>query len=199
MTNDAVQANEMRDRLGNVDQIRDLLFGQDKEQIDTRLQQLESTIAELRQEMGDRLTQLQEEFASELKSNSYALEKKIQYISVTHTDDFTEAKQNLEQTQKKFNEQVTSIERTLKSQADVLQQTIATSKETIEKEMHGITGRIQAELEKHFLGLQDQKVSRDELAEILFDVCMKVKKTDFIREVEGSEMKADLLLPEQQS
>ena len=199
MTNDAVQANEMRDRLGNVDQIRDLLFGQDKEQIDTRLQQLESTIAELRQEMGDRLTQLQEQFASELRSNSYALEKKIQYISVTHTDDFTEAKQNLEQTQKKFNEQVTSIERTLKSQADALQQTIATSKETIEKEMHGITGRIQSELEKHFAGLQDQKVSRDELAEILFDVCMKVKKTDFIREVEGSEMKADLLLPEQQS
>lgn len=199
MMNDPGQQKDMRDRLGNVEQIRDLLFGEQQRELDTRLETLESMIKDLKQEMGDRLNKLNEQFSNELRSNSYALEKKIQYVTVTHTEDFTEFKQDLERTQKNFNEQVKGLDKTLHNQTESLEQNIRHTKESLQKELHAITGQIQSEVDKYVKGLEDNKISRDEFAEVLFDLCMKVKKTDFVREIEGSEVKADLLLPEQQS
>ncbi len=196
MINDPSQQKDMRDRLGNVEQIRDLLFGEQQRELDIRLSQLETAIKDLRQEMGDRLNQLNEQFSNELRSNSYALEKKIQYVSVTHTEDFTEIKQDLDRSQKNFTEQLKNLDKTFNNQSENLQQSLNHTKESLQKEMHTITGQIQAELEKHFGGLQDNKVSRDELAELLFDLCMRIKKTDF-RDIEGAEIKTDLLLPQQ--
>jgi len=197
--NDPGQQKDMRDRLGNVEQIRDLLFGEQQRELDTRLEALESMIKELKQEMGDRLNRLNEQFSNELRSNSYALEKKIQYVTVTHTEDFTELRQDLERTQKNFNEQVKGLDKTLHNQTESLEQNIRHTKESLQKELHDLTGHIQTEVDKYVSGLQDNKISRDEFAEVLFDLCMKVKKTDFVREIEGSEVKADLLLPEQHS
>ncbi|MDJ1171555.1 hypothetical protein PMG71_19165 [Roseofilum sp. BLCC_M154] len=199
MMNDSGQSKDMRDRLGNVEQIRDLLFGEQQRELDTRLEALENMIKDIKQEMGDRLNQLNEQFSTELRSNSYALEKKIQYVTVTHTEDFTELKQDLDRTQKNFNEQIKGLDKTLHSQTETLEQNIRHTKESLQKELHSVTGQIQTELDKYISGLQENKISRDEFAEVLFDLCMKVKKTDFIREIEGSEVKADLLLPEQHS
>ena len=42
--------DEMRDRLGNLDQIRDLLFGKDMQDYDRRFQKIESDLAALHQE-----------------------------------------------------------------------------------------------------------------------------------------------------
>lgn len=197
--NDPGQSKDMRDRLGNVEQIRDLLFGEQQRELDTRLEVLESMIKDLKQEMGDRLNQLNEQFSTELRSNSYALEKKIQYVTVTHTEDFTELKQDLDRTQKNFSEQIKGLDKTLHNQTESLEQNIRHTKESLQKELNSVTGQIQTELDKYISGLQENKISRDEFAEVLFDLCMKVKKTDFIREIEGSEVKADLLLPEQHS
>jgi sugar-specific transcriptional regulator TrmB len=199
MMNDPGQSKDMRDRLGNVEQIRDLLFGEQQRELDTRLEALENMIKEIKQEMGDRLNQLNDQFSTELRSNSYALEKKIQYVTVTHTEDFTELKQDLDRTQKNFSEQIKGLDKTLHNQTESLEQNIRHTKESLQKELHSVTGQIQTELDKYISGLQDNKISRDEFAEVLFDLCMKVKKTDFIREIEGSEVKADLLLPEQHS
>lgn len=199
MMNDSGQSKDMRDRLGNVEQIRDLLFGEQQRELDTRLEALENMIKDIKQEMGDRLNQLNDQFSTELRSNSYALEKKIQYVTVTHTEDFTELKQDLDRTQKNFSEQIKGLDKTLHSQTETLEQNIRHTKESLQKELNSVTGQIQTELDKYISGLQENKISRDEFAEVLFDLCMKVKKTDFIREIEGSEVKADLLLPEQHS
>jgi hypothetical protein len=91
------------------------------------------------------------------------------------------------------------LDKTLHNQTESLEQNIRHTKESLQKELHSVTGQIQTELDKYISGLQDNKISRDEFAEVLFNLCMKVKKTDFIREIEGSEVKGDLLLPEQHS
>jgi len=69
-----ISQDEMRDRLGNVDQIRDLLFGKQQRDYETRLNKLESSLSALQQEMRDRLNQLNDTLSTELRSTMYSLE-----------------------------------------------------------------------------------------------------------------------------
>ena len=80
----------MRDRLGNIDQIRDVLFGQKAQEYeqqfatyDQRLDKVETELTQLQSETRDRLRQLQETFSTELSTTLDSLEKKLKYLSLT--------------------------------------------------------------------------------------------------------------------
>lgn len=80
----------MRDRLGNIDQIREVLFGQKAQEYeqqftsyDQRLSSLEGDLSQLQTETRDRLRQLQDTFTTELRGTLDSLEKKLKYLSLT--------------------------------------------------------------------------------------------------------------------
>jgi SMC interacting uncharacterized protein involved in chromosome segregation len=198
---------QMRDRLGNIDQIRNLLFGNQIEEYeqrfkscDSRLDKLESELASFQSEMRDRLTQLQESLSSEIRSGLDSLEKKLKYLSLTTHEEISKLKQAVDSTNKKFSQGIESLDRKVNYQSNFLKNEMTQTREKLEGEFQSLKAQIFAEIEKGMSELKDSKVSRVDMAEILFELCLKIKGTEFVpslKEAAENHVKADFLLPEQ--
>lgn len=202
-----IAKEEIRERLGNVDQIRNLLFGnkikeyeERFENSDRRLDKLESELASFQSEMRDRLTQLQDSLSSEIRSGLDSQEKKLKYLSLTTHEETSKLQDAIDVNNKKFSHEVESLTQRTNSQARFLKNEITQLKEGLEEEFRSLKEQIFAEVAKVNSDLKEGKVSREDLAEILFELCLKIKGTDFVpnlKEAADNHTTTDFLLPEQ--
>jgi len=163
-----ISQDEMRDRLGNVDQIRDLLFGKQQRDYETRLNKLESSLSALQQEMRDRLNQLNDTLSTELRSTMYSLElrstmysleKKIQYISSSTNEELTDMRQDIEGKDKNVSESIDSLNKLIGSQINSVKAEVNKAQEKLEKDIQSLKNEIVDKLEKRLSGLTESKVA----------------------------------------
>ncbi len=192
---------DMRDRLGNVDQIRDILFGTQLRNYEQRIEKLEAESAEMRQEMHNRFDQMQNSLTGELKSIADSLEKKLKYLSLTTHDETTKLWQKLEQSNQKNYTILETLNKTFSTKTSSLREELNQTQEQFQLETQTLKAKIFEELEKCFSTLRDAKVSRVDLAEVLFELCIKVKGTEFVpdlKEAMENHLQTDFLLPEEE-
>jgi hypothetical protein len=203
-----VSAEEMRERLGNIDQIRDLLFGHKSREYDQRfdkyeqrLSSLESTFANFQSEIRDRLTQLQDSLSTEIRSALDSLEKKQKYLTITTQESAAKLQHELSLVDQKTAHGVVALHQNLTSQGNALQAEMTEIRHEFDTEIQNLRNQIFDEFTKEISGLKDTRVSRAALAEVLFELCLKIKQNDFVSELSDSmnnSVKTELLLPEQQ-
>ncbi|MCU0535795.1 MAG: hypothetical protein MUD14_18050 [Hydrococcus sp. Prado102] len=202
-----IAKEEIKDRLGNIDQIRHLLFGnkiKEYEQLfesnDRRLDKLESELANFQTEMRDRLTQLQESLSNEIRSGLDSLEKKLKYLSLTTHEETSKLQQGIESTNKKLIQGVDNLDKKVNYQANFLRNEVSQTREKLEGEFQVLKQQFFSEMEKGMTDLKEGKVSRRDLAEVLFELCLKIKGTEFVpnlKEAADNQVQTDFLLPEQ--
>jgi hypothetical protein len=202
-----IAKEEMRDRLGNIDQIRNLLFGkkieeyeQRFERCDRRLDALESELANFQSEMRDRLTLLQNSLSSEIHTGLDSLEKKLKYLSLTTHEQTSKLQQANDLTNRKFSQGIEALDKKVNYQANFLKNEVTQTRDKLEEDFKSLKAQISAELDKGMSELKDGKVSRADLAEVLFELCLKIKGTEFVpslKEAADNQVQADFLLPEQ--
>lgn len=199
---------EMRDRLGNVEQIRNLLFGRNIEEYEqrfenceNRLDKIESDLSELGSQMRDRLTQIEESLLSEMRSTADSLEKKLKYLSLTTHDEITKLQQEIKLTDRKHTSNLNSLQINLVDKTNSLQTELDQSRDKLTKELQVLKEQVFEDIEQRFSNLENVKVSRVDLAEVLFELCLKIKGTEFIpdlKEAAENQTQTDFLLPEQE-
>ncbi len=192
---------DMRDRLGNVEQIREILFGTQLRDYEERIEKLEADSAAMNQELRDRLDQMQSTLSGELKAIADSLEKKLKYLSLTTHDETTKLWQKLEQTSQKNYNILETLNKTFTSKTASLREELTQTQEQFQTESQSLKVKIFEELEKCFSTLRDAKVSRVDLAEVLFELCIKVKGTEFVpdlKEAMENHLQTDFLLPEEE-
>lgn len=197
---------EIKERLGNIDQIRHLLFGskiQEYEQrfdnSDRRLKKLETELASFEREMRESLTKLQDSLSSEIRSGINSLEKKLKYLSLTTHEETNRLQQALELTNRKFAQVTDTLEKKVNSQAHYLQNEVKQTREDLEADFHSLKSEIFTELETKSSELKEGKISREDLAEVLFEICLKIKGKEFVPSLKAARenhINTDFLLPE---
>ncbi|MDB9313004.1 hypothetical protein PN462_07815 [Spirulina sp. CS-785/01] len=204
---------EMRERLGNVEQIREILFGTQLrtyeerfEEAENELETLGTNFEQLQQEVRDRLdamehslTTLERSLNGEVQGMADALEKKLKYLSLTTHEENTKLWQRIEQFQQKYSTTLDTFNKNLNNKTHALREELTETQETFQTETQTLKTRIFEELEKCFSNLRESKVSRADLAEVLFELCIKVKGTEFVpdlREAMESRLQAEFLLPD---
>jgi hypothetical protein len=202
-----ITREEMRERLGNIDQIRDLLFGhkvreyeQQFESSDRRLEKLEAEVSNFQVEMRDRIDRLQESLATEIRSGLDSLEKKLKYLSLTTHEQTSKLQEEITLTDRKLSHGVESLLKDVKSQTSLFKEDLAQTKTKIAADFQDLKERVTEEVEQVFSNLKETKVSRADLADVLFEVCLKIKGTEFVpslKEATENQMKTDFVLPEQ--
>lgn len=195
-----INKEEIRERLGNIEQIRDLLFGSQVRDFETRFDSLETSLSTLQQEMRDRLHKLNDDMTSELRAAVDSLEKKIKYLSLTTHEEVTDVRQTLDRTDKRIATRIELVEQSFNDKANALKNEVAQSKHSLNQDIQTLKEQVLTDLESRFVGLKEGKVSRDDMAEIFFELCMKLKGSDFIpdlKEAADRQIKTDFLLPEQ--
>ncbi len=203
--------NEMRRRLGNLTQIRELLFGEQIENYDNRfqkyqkqlediesnLQALESNLAQFKLDQKHRIDQLQNELSSEIRTAINSLDKKLQYLSLNTSNEVAKINKNIEARTQKNTQIIDSFAKKFDTQNQNLKAEVHLTRTNLEKDLVSLKQELLQLLEHDLSDLTKNKVSRHELADLLFEVCIKIKGTDVKANStnDNKEMKAELILP----
>jgi ElaB/YqjD/DUF883 family membrane-anchored ribosome-binding protein len=170
--------SEMHEKLGNLERIRDLLFGEQSRNYEGRFQQLEAELENVRRDMFSRLNELKGAFSSDLNTAIDSIEKKLKYLSATADEEFEDIRQTVERNFQLSTNTLTVAEKNLKSQTTNLQEQFSQMRSLFEQELSTLKNHLLEDLENRYSHLVETKLSRDDLAEILFELCMRVKDTD---------------------
>lgn len=175
-----ISKEEMRERLGNIDQIRDIIFGPQLREYDNRFDKIESDISLLQQEMRDRIDQVKTVVSTELRSTFDSLEKKIRSISLSYQEEITDLRQQVDRVNKKFNNAVEALDQNLDNQTTSLRKELTESRTKLQEDVRTLRMQVFEELERRLSSMRDVKVSKDDVAEILFELGMRLKGNEFV-------------------
>jgi DNA anti-recombination protein RmuC len=178
-----VTRDEMRERLGNIDQIRDILVGSHLRDYDTRLAQVETDLALLRQDVRDRIEDTKIALGTEMRTALESLDKKLKAISLTTSEESADLRVQLDRTNKKLANTMTVLNEAIDKQTNALREDLLTARDKLQEDVRTLRNQIFEELDRQFLSLRNGKVSRDDMAEILFELGMRLKGTEFIRQL----------------
>ena len=171
---------DVRERLGNIDQIRDIVFGAHLREYENRFSKVESDILLLHQEMRSHVDLLKTNFAAELKAAVESLEKKLKLLSSTTQEESADLGQQVDRLNKKFTHNVQSLDEALDSQTTSIRDELSQNKGQFQEDIMALRDLILDELERRFSQLRETKVSKDDIAETLFALGMRLKETELI-------------------
>ena len=199
----------MRKKLGNVSQLRDLLLGDKIEEYehnfadsDQRLDNLESSLIEFQSTVNDRLNKIQSSLSEEINVAVDSLEKKIKYLSLTIHEEINKLKQEIEIKSRTTSNNIDTLQSNLKSETGYLKDELFQTRNTLEGDVQNLKQQVLEKLENNLSDLTEAKVSRTDLAEVLFELCLRVKGNDFVpnsQEDTETKMKTNFLLPEEKT
>lgn len=187
---------ETRQRLGNISQIRDLLFGEQLEnyeqrfdQIDSRVEHFESTIAELRgeieqhrSEVSEQLEQittnfqqLQASLTNQVDSTVDSLDKRFKYLSVNTYAEINSIRQDVQSKTNSNYQKIELITDNLNAQLQAIKTQSNSHRNILEKDISSLKKQLASVIEENLTALEETTVSRGDLAEVLFELCLKVQ------------------------
>ncbi|MFO8038473.1 MAG: hypothetical protein R6U67_03375 [Sodalinema sp.] len=194
-----ITPNQMRERLGNIDQIRDILFGDRSREYDRRFSQLESEVATLRRQMTEQLESLRTVFTTDLRTAVDGMEKKLQYVNASLDEDSEDLRNQLRTVESRLSSNFVVAEKSLKGQVRNIEEELSETRTRLDGELADLRSQILDELQRRSQQLEGDKLSRTDLADILFDVCMQVKGKEAQAQESQNSNAERLILPERQN
>jgi exonuclease VII large subunit len=169
---------ELRKRLGNVDQIRDLLFGstlaeyeQRLLQYDQQLKQMDTRLTELNTETSDRLNRLRSDLSSEMQVSFEKLNSQIHQLQLNNTE-HSRKSQSIEQ---RCGQEIESVKQSLTDQTQFLKKDLIQTRLQMQEEIVGLSEKLTQALYSEVANVRNAKLSQVDLADILFELCLKLK------------------------
>ncbi|HBB36151.1 MAG TPA: hypothetical protein DDZ80_09705 [Cyanobacteria bacterium UBA8803] len=194
-----INRDQMRERLGNIDQIRDIIFGAQLREYDSRIDKIESNLALLQQDMRDRIEQTKNSCLTEMRAATDSIEKKIKSLTLTTQNENADIRQMIDLVNKKFSSNIEALDQTVDKQTKSLHNELSESREKIQEEIRNLRAHVFEELERRFSMISESKVAKDDMAEILFELGLRIKGTEFapeLKEAAGSDVSSDIRLLE---
>ncbi len=194
-----ITKEEMRERLGNIDQIRDIIFGSQLRDYNNRFEKIESDLSLLQEDIQTRIEQLKTVLTTEIKSSVDNLDKKIKTLSLNSQEESTDLRQQLDRLNRKFSSSIEALDEALDNQTNALRDELGETRDKLQDEVRTLKNHVLEELDRRFSLLMDEKTSRDDFAEILFELGMRLKGTEFvpaIKQAADQKVNGGLVLPE---
>jgi len=115
---------DLRERLGNIDQIRDILFGPQIREFLSRLEQLERNLATQGQEFRSRLEEVRQGVAADVRGDLEALDKKIRLLTVKDREEKDDIRQHIDSLSKRIVTVADELEESLGEEIDQAVETL---------------------------------------------------------------------------
>lgn len=176
---------EMRDRLGNIDQIRDILFGSQLRESNSRFDQIDAEVSRRYQSLQDQINDVQKSLSLDLQTAVDSLEKKIRSINFSTQKETTELRQLTDRINKNLSSSIDNLSQNVEIQTNSLRTELLQSKEKSETDMRSLKSYILEELDKRLSLVKDAKVSKDDMAEILFEIGLRLRETEVLSEMQA--------------
>ncbi len=184
-----ITKEEVREKLGNIDQIRDIIFGSQIREYDNRISKVESDLLMVQQDLRDRLEQVKNGVSIELKAAVEAIEKKLKLFNSSSQEECADLRQQIDRANRRFSSSIQALDEALDSQTASIRSDLGDTKNKLQDDAGALRDLVLGELDRRFSQLRETKVSKDDIAESLFELGMRLKGTEFVpklREVANS-------------
>ena len=128
-----------------------------------------------------------------------SFEKKVKSITLNTQEESADLRQQLDRVNRKFSSSIEALDEALDNQTGSIREELSQTRERLSEETRTLKTQVFEELDRRFSMLRDVKVSRDDMAEILFELGMRLKGTEFVPELKGAtdnKLNNEFLLPE---
>ena len=182
--NEATKA-EIRKRLGNISQLRELLLGDKINEYDRKLEQyhikldnLELNLQQSQTDINQSIAKLESKLLQRMEAIAKILLDRIIYHSLETKEKQDKLQQELDALANYSHDNIDLLQKSFNTDINSLKIEIAQSKLDLDRDLSLFKQELLAKLETHFLELANNKISRTDLAEVLFELSIKLKETD---------------------
>lgn len=195
---------------GNVDQIRDILFGPQLKEYSNRIQSLEIALKEYKEETDKRLItlkletdksleRLQQVLSTEFQSGLEELTKELRSIAARNEEERNETLQQIDRLSKRLSSNVATLDEAIDKQTRSLRDDLLSSHKKLQGDLMELRNQFFEELEKRISPLTAVKMAKEDMAELFFELVLKLKGTDLVAPWKdpGDSQKANYFLPEE--
>ncbi len=164
-------------QLGNVDQIREILFGSQSRELKERFDKLESSIQSIHEEMRKKMEQTQSDFNSRIESEVEAMGRKIKNITTQQQDEFADVRDASLKQEKRIQNALDIVEEELNAKREQLQKQQSQNTIALRSQMDTLKDELLGALDTKISELGLNKLSRDDAADIMMEAAMAMKGT----------------------
>ncbi|MEA2073431.1 MAG: hypothetical protein U9O86_07570, partial [Campylobacterota bacterium] len=100
-------------QLGNVDQIREILFGSQSRELKEKFDKMEASIKTIHEEMRKKMEQTQSDFNSKIESEVEAIGRKIKNMTTQQQDEFSDVRDSAIKQEKRLQNALDIVEEEL--------------------------------------------------------------------------------------
>lgn len=175
---------EIRQRLGNIVQLRDLLFGDQLdaynaklEQYQQRLNALEESLEESQLATANNLLQLEKKIFNRLNLVANTLDKKINQHNLETQNKHQELREEFAVISQYSHKNIDFLHRNLAS-TNSLKTEITQLKSDCARDLALFKQELASKLENQLAELTTDRISRTDLAEVLGELALKLKESD---------------------
>ncbi len=162
-------------QLGNVDQIREILFGSQSRELKEKFDKLENSIQSIHEEMRKKMEQTQSDFNSRIESELEAISRKMKNITTQQQDEFADVRDASLKQEKRLQNALDIVEEELNAKREQLQKQQSQNTTTLRSQMDTLKDELFGALDTKISELGLNKLSRDDAAEIMMEAAMAMK------------------------
>ncbi|CAM3533692.1 hypothetical protein [Arcobacter aquimarinus] len=170
-------------QLGNVDQIREILFGSQTRELNKRFEKIESDIKRSLEDIKNRLEQNQKDFTLRLDNEVELLSKKIKNLTTQHQEEMTDIRDNELKQEKRIQNSIELLNDELSAKHEQLYKEQLENKNSLQEEMNNLKEELFIMMELKLQELNDLKLSRDDAAEIMMETAMRLKGNQLEKQI----------------
>ncbi len=164
-------------QLGNVDQIREILFGSQSREMKEKFEQLEASIKAMHEEMRKKMEQTQNDFNIRIDNELETLSRKMKNILTQQQDEFSDVRDSALKQEKRLQNAMDIMEEELNAKREQLQKQQLENNTALRNEMDTLKDEVLQTLNNKIAEMNGVKLSRDDAAEILMEAAMAMKGT----------------------
>jgi len=177
MSNEKKTKENDLSQLGNVDQIREILFGSQSREMKEQFEKLENSIKSLHEEMRKKIEQTQNDFNSRIESELEVLSRKMKNIVTQQQNEFSDVRDSALKQEKRLQNAMDIMEEELNTKREQLQKQQIESNSALRSEMDMLKDELLSTLDDKISNMNGVKLSRDDAADILMEAAMAMKGT----------------------
>jgi hypothetical protein len=182
------EKNDDISQLGNVDQIREILFGSQSRELQERFEKLEESIKTMHSEMRKKMEQTQNDFNIRIENELEAISRKMKNITTQQQDEFADVRESALKQEKRLQNTMDIMEDELNAKREQLQKQQISNNATLRLEMDTLKDELLSTFNDKMSDMNGVKLSRDDAAEILMEAAMAMK---------GKQLQDQLAIPQE--
>jgi len=164
-------------QLGNVDQIREILFGAQSREMKEKFEKVEASLEAIQTEMRKKLEQMQHDFSNKLQSEVDGITRKIKNVTTQQQDEFADLRDSALKQEKRTQNALDILEEELGAKNEQLAKQLTQTNNDLRHQMDMLRDEMVRTLNEKIASLGETKLSRDDAADILMDAAMQMQGT----------------------